>query len=188
MSHIPNFLTVLRILLIPVFVLLFVEGAYFLGIIVFMVSVSTDFLDGYLAKRYNLTSDLGRVLDPLADKLTIISILIVLILVGVIPKIIPGSIAGIFLFRELFILLGGLMAYLMDIDIIHATKLGKVAIFLLYAAIISTLLNTFFSLFYINVILDHLGMILFYVAVPLNIISGIDYLIKAVKHNRQQTE
>lgn len=188
MSHIPNLLTVMRILLIPVFVLLFVEGTYFAAIIIFMISVSTDFLDGYLAKKYNLTSDLGRVLDPLADKLTIISILIVLILVGVIPEIIPGSIAGIFLFRELFILLGGLMAYILDIDIIHATGLGKVAIFMLYAAIISTLLSTFFTLYHVNVILDRLGMILFYIAVPLNIVSGIDYLIKAVKHNRQESE
>ncbi|MFW6308912.1 MAG: CDP-diacylglycerol--glycerol-3-phosphate 3-phosphatidyltransferase [bacterium] len=177
MSHIPNMLTILRILLIPVFVLLFVEGIYTMAIITFIISVSTDFFDGYLAKKYNLTSDLGRVLDPLADKLTIISILIVLIFTG----IIPGIIAGIFLFRELFILLGGLLAYLMQVDIIRATKLGKVAIFLLYLAIISALFNKMLDIKYIN--MEYVSMIIFYIAIPLNVVSGIDYVIKAVKHN-----
>lgn len=181
MSHIPNVLTILRILLIPVFVLLFTQEIYFLAVIVFLFSISTDFLDGYLAKKYNLITDLGRVLDPLADKLTIISVLLVLVF----AEIIPGIIAGIFLFRELFILLGGLLAYLMNIDIIHATRLGKTAIFLLYVAIMSSLF--FDALSYKPLFFRYITDILYYIAIPLNIISGVDYFIRAIKHNRKKT-
>ena len=168
-------------MLIPVFVLLFTQEMYLLAIIIFVISVSTDFLDGYLAKKYNLITDLGRVLDPLADKLTIISVLLVLFF----SEIIPGIIAGIFLFRELFILLGGLMAYLMNIDIIHATRLGKTAIFLLYVAIISTLFYD--ALSHKPLYFKYITDILFYIAIPLNIISGVDYFIRAIEHNRQKT-
>jgi len=174
LSNIPNILTILRILLIPVFVLLFIEGFYLAAVIIFFISVSTDFFDGYLAKKLNSKSDLGRVLDPLADKLTIISVLLLLIFAG----IIPGFIAGIFLFRELFILVGGLLAYVLKIDIIRATILGKTAIFLLYAAVISALLDSIFF------DMRNVDLILFYIAIPLNIISGADYFIKAVRHNR----
>ena len=168
MSYIPNFLTILRILLIPVFGYYFLTGSYFTAGIIFLISVCTDFFDGYFARKYNLTTKLGRLLDPLADKLTIISVLFILALSDVIPRII----AIILLTREIFILIGSALAYLIGVDVINPTRLGKLSIFLLYSAITAKLLN-----------FNYIDMILFYIVIPLNIITGIDYFIKFIKHN-----
>ena len=170
MQYLPNILTSIRILLIPVFIILFLNGEYFISGIIFTLSVFTDFLDGYFARKYDLTSKLGRLLDPFADKLTVISILFILVFTTDIPKIIPI----ILLSREIIILFGSIFAYLMGIDIVKPTNLGKFSIFLLYLAIVAKMLKIYNN-----------DMILFYIVIPLNVISGIDYIIKFLKKNRE---
>jgi cardiolipin synthase len=164
-KYLPNLLSTIRILLIPVFTYLFLNGDYYISGIVFSVSVLTDFLDGYFARKYNLTSKLGRLLDPFADKLTVISILFILVIMGVVPKII----AIILLSREIIILLGAMFSYFMGIDLVKPTLLGKFSIFLLYLAIAAKMLKIY-----------HNDMILFYIVVPLNIVSGLDYIRKFI--------
>jgi len=133
---------------------------------VFSISGLTDFLDGYLARKYNMVTDLGRLLDPLADKLTLISILVVLIYMNVIPKIISITL----LTREVFVLFGSSIMYLMGRDLIKPTLLGKSSMFLLYVAIAASLLDLAF-----------IDMLLYYVVIPLNIISALDYIRNAYK-------
>jgi len=80
--NLPNFLTVSRILLIPVFVLVFsspTPGRSLVAAIVFVVAAMTDLLDGYLARRRSQVTKLGRLLDPIADKLLVLSALILLV-------------------------------------------------------------------------------------------------------------
>ena len=80
--NLPNFLTVVRILLIPVFVVLFSDPTpdrSLAAAIVFVVAAVTDLLDGYLARRHSQITRLGRLLDPLADKLLVLSGLILLV-------------------------------------------------------------------------------------------------------------
>jgi len=80
--NLPNFLTVIRILLIPVFVVLFSEPTpdrSLAAAIVFVVAAVTDLLDGYLARRHSQITRLGRLLDPIADKLLVLSGLILLV-------------------------------------------------------------------------------------------------------------
>ncbi|MGH7204645.1 MAG: CDP-diacylglycerol--glycerol-3-phosphate 3-phosphatidyltransferase [Nitrospiraceae bacterium] len=80
--NLPNFLTLSRILLIPVFVLVFsspTPGRSLAAAIVFVVAAITDLLDGYLARRRSQVTKLGRLLDPIADKLLVLSALILLV-------------------------------------------------------------------------------------------------------------
>ena len=81
--NIPNQLSLLRILLIPVFAVLYLCGGkqpyYLLSAVVLLLSGLTDVLDGYIARRFHMTSELGKILDPLADKLTQITVLICLV-------------------------------------------------------------------------------------------------------------
>ncbi len=80
--NLPNLLTVTRILLIPVFVMLFVEPSpdrSLAAAIVFVIAAATDLLDGYLARRTGQVTKLGRLLDPIADKLLVLSALILLV-------------------------------------------------------------------------------------------------------------
>ena len=67
LKHVPNALTVLRFLLIPVIIVSAVKGDYILAIIFLTLSGLTDILDGAIARKYNLISDFGKLMDPLAD-------------------------------------------------------------------------------------------------------------------------
>ncbi|MCG8513211.1 MAG: CDP-diacylglycerol--glycerol-3-phosphate 3-phosphatidyltransferase [Halanaerobiales bacterium] len=166
MKLLPNILTILRIVLIPFYLYLFLAGNYLMAGIIFSFSALTDFLDGYFARKYQLKTELGRILDPFADKLTIISILLALVFSGIIPRFI----AIILLSRELFIFISSIVVYLLGIDCIQPSNIGKVSIFLLYLAIIFRLLGS-----------NHIAMVLFYIVIPLNVISGLDYVLKAIK-------
>lgn len=82
LMNIPNFLTVLRIVLIPVFILVFylpIPSSNLICAAIFAVAAVTDWLDGYLARRWNQTSPLGAFLDPVADKLMVAVVLVVLV-------------------------------------------------------------------------------------------------------------
>lgn len=85
MRHIPNALCILRMLLVvPVAWLLFTDN-YRLTLLVFAFAAATDGLDGFLAKRFGWTSELGKILDPLADKLLLVSVFITLAVIGLVP-------------------------------------------------------------------------------------------------------
>jgi len=163
---IPNLFTILRILFIPFFIKYFLSGNYLIAGIIFILSALTDFLDGYLARKYKLNTQLGRILDPLADKLTIISILIVLVIADIIPRFI----AIILLTREIFIFISSTVTFIMGIDVINPSSIGKLSIFLLYLAIALRLLKV-----------NYIDMALFYIVIPLNILSALDYVFTAIK-------
>ncbi|WP_375135268.1 CDP-alcohol phosphatidyltransferase family protein [Halanaerobium saccharolyticum] len=163
---IPNYITFFRIFLIPVYLYHFVQGNIIAAAGFFAFSALTDFLDGYIARKYNLESKIGKLLDPLADKLTIISILLVLIYLNIIPRFI----SFIILIRELFILLSGIITYIYGLNFINPSFIGKLSISLLYLAIALKLLDVNFF-----------GNSLFYIVIPINIYSALDYSYRAYK-------
>ena len=81
LKSIPNILTTLRILLVPFFIVLFYSNLFYMKILslcIFFISSITDFLDGYIARKYNLTTTFGRFVDPLADKILVLSAFFIL--------------------------------------------------------------------------------------------------------------
>lgn len=84
-KHLPNILTIIRFLLIPVIVLFALNNNYIAAIVVLTISGITDILDGYIARRFNLISDFGKLMDPFADKATQLTILVVLSIKEIIP-------------------------------------------------------------------------------------------------------
>ncbi|WP_040477179.1 CDP-alcohol phosphatidyltransferase family protein [Halanaerobium saccharolyticum] len=166
LHNIPNYITCIRILLIPVYLYFFIQGNIAAAALFFAISAFTDFFDGYIARKFNLKSKLGKLLDPLADKLTIISILLVLIYLNIIPRLL----SFIILAREIFIFLSGIITYFFGLNFINPSFIGKFSIALLYLAIALKLLN-----------IDYFGNILFYIVIPINIVSAVDYSVKAYK-------
>ncbi|MPZ58556.1 MAG: CDP-alcohol phosphatidyltransferase family protein [Rhizobiales bacterium] len=83
---IPNLITLARILLVPVIVWAITAGEMLLAFSVFLVAGISDAVDGFLAKRFNMTSELGAYLDPLADKALIVSIYVALGIAGALPR------------------------------------------------------------------------------------------------------
>ena len=85
--NVPNFLTLLRFLMIGVMVWFFLNDHPIYAMIVFVVAVLTDFLDGYIARRFNQITNIGKLLDPLADKLLQIAAIFCMFWVGYLPLI-----------------------------------------------------------------------------------------------------
>jgi cardiolipin synthase len=106
LSHLPNLITLARIALVPVLILLLKEQNYAAGLLVFVIAGASDALDGFLAKRLNVQSRLGAILDPVADKLLLVSTYVMLTLLGHIPFWLVLVVA----FRDLLIV-GGYVLY-----------------------------------------------------------------------------
>ena len=130
----PNILTLLRIVLIPVFVLFFylpVPWGRVACAVVFLVAAVTDWVDGYIARRFNQVSEVGKFLDPLADRLAVATAVIG----GLVFDILPPWFAWAIIAREGVIGLGALVIGLKAGTKLAVRQLGKLATALLYFAI-----------------------------------------------------
>ncbi|MBU1078480.1 MAG: CDP-diacylglycerol--glycerol-3-phosphate 3-phosphatidyltransferase [Spirochaetes bacterium] len=123
--NIPNILTISRILIVPLFIILFFQKEFILqllALIFFIIAAITDYFDGKLARKYKLESNLGKFLDPLADKLLVLAAYFCFIFVE--EYRIPFWIILIILFRE-FSLTGLRMMAISQNRILHTSRLGK---------------------------------------------------------------
>src|SRR4030065_2641137 len=100
--NIPNLLTLLRIILVPVIVILLIQGVFLKALIAFIVASLSDVLDGFLARILHQQTALGAYLDPIADKALLASSFVTLSVLHVIP----GWLTGIVITRDFLILLG----------------------------------------------------------------------------------
>ena len=138
MKKVPNILSAFRLLLVPVFVVVFfshVDGAYILAACVYVLALITDMLDGYIARHYDAISRLGRILDPLADKLMGVTVLICL----TIARILPIWSVLVFVGKELLMMLGSIIMLRQEADVMSANYIGKTATFLLCAVCVALL-------------------------------------------------
>lgn len=140
-KHIPNILTILRFIFIPVILYFIFTGNYILGFIFFTISGITDILDGFIARKFNLISNFGKLMDPLADKLTQISVLATLVAV----QIIPVWILTIVILKELIMVVGASFLYGKDV-IVYSKWYGKLATVLFYVAIVISLITKQFAI------------------------------------------
>ena len=163
-KHVPNILTGIRFLLIPVIFYFALNENYILAVIFLTISGITDVLDGYIARKFNFVTDFGTLFDPLADKFTQISTLIVL----VVQNIIPLWILIIVIVKELLMISGA--AFLYDKKTVIGSRwYGKAATVVFYVAILVSMLNRQFSLNYT------FDMYLYYVALALTLFALVMY-------------
>lgn len=109
--NIPNFLSLLRIILVPVIVIFLIQDEYVKALIVFVAAGLTDALDGTLARLLNKQTELGAFLDPLADKVLLSTSFIALSIF----RIIPGWLTVIVISRDLIILIGIMTLSMMSV-------------------------------------------------------------------------
>ena len=141
LKHVPNALTIIRFLLIPVIVVSIFNGDYIIAFIFFTVSGITDIADGCIARKFNLISNFGKLMDPLADKLTQIATIASLTLI----HIIPIWILIIVLLKEFIMICGASFLYGKDV-VVYSKWYGKLATVLFYIAIVSSLIAKQFNL------------------------------------------
>lgn len=136
-KHVPNLLTIVRFILAPFIVVLIVQDKYLTAFIVFTIASLTDIIDGVIARKFNFISDFGKLMDPLADKVTQLSILITLTC----KNIIPLWVIVIVLLKELTMIIGGSFLYKKDV-IVFSKWYGKLSTVLFYVAIVCSLIST----------------------------------------------
>ena len=137
---VPNFMSLVRILLIPVFAVLYIKGYIWWALLVLAISGISDFLDGKIARKFNQVSNLGKMLDPIADKLTVFALAIVLFFkFKSAQSAAMQAFAWVFLLfiaKEIIMLLGGLVIISKGARPAPAAIYGKVATFAFYLVMI----------------------------------------------------
>jgi len=127
---IPNILTMLRFILIPVFAYTYIVlDSVPLSATILALSGITDFLDGFIARRFNMITKWGIVFDPIADKLTLITVALCISLSGI--KFM-WALFGFLVFKELLMILGGINLYKKGDVVVPANWYGKAATILFY--------------------------------------------------------
>ena len=165
MKHIPNILTVLRFFLIPLIMKYLFQDQYLIAFIIITLSGLTDVLDGFIARKFNFITNFGKLIDPLADKLTQILILVTLAM----KNIIPFWFLIIVIFKELILIIGASFLYGKEL-VVSSKWYGKLATVFFYVAIICSLFVKQF-----NVAFDF-SIYIYYLALISTIFSLLMYI------------
>ena len=160
MKHIPNILTILRFFLIPFIIKYLMEDEFIIAFAIITLSGLTDVLDGCIARKFNFITNFGKLIDPLADKVTQILILVTLAL----KDIIPFWFLIIVISKELILIVGASFLYGKEL-VVSSRWYGKMATVLFYIAIICSLFIKQF-----NISFDF-SMIIYYLALIATIFS-----------------
>lgn len=184
--NIPNRITISRILLIPIFILLLtlpldwgnvsignetLPVVHLVSALLFIVASGTDWVDGYYARKYNLVTNLGKFLDPMADKLLVAAAFVLLVELNMAP----AWLVIIILSRE-FAVTGLRLVAAGEGVVLAAGQMGKWKTTFQLVSIAFLLLHDFpFS--YLDLTVS-IGTILLYIALILTVVSGLDYFIK----------
>ena len=169
-ENIPNILTIIRFILIPFIFISVITNHYLIGLIIFTISAITDILDGYIARKFNYITDIGKLIDPLADKLTQISLLTALTIL----KLLPWWILAVVFIKECVMVISASVLYSKKDVVVYSKWYGKLATVLFYLAIVSSLLINQFNL---NISF-RIDLYLYYLAILATIFSLIMYSIK----------
>ena len=169
--NLPNKLTMFRVILIPVFIVVLMTGLIadpinrYIATVIFCVASFTDYLDGHIARKYNLVTNFGKFMDPLADKLLVSSALICMIEMGMLP----AWIVIIIISRE-FIITGFRLIAAEGGLVIAASWWGKIKTVTQMIMIILLLIG----------VQGIIATILIFLATLFTVISGVDYIVKNI--------
>ena len=171
--NIPNALTILRIALIPVFVGCFFSGHTTAALCAYITAGLTDALDGYLARKLNQITSFGKLMDPLADKLMQVSMLLCLCSEGYVPWCALFILLG----KEIILVTGGAVLLKKRHVVVKSNWSGKTATVLLIAAIIS--LYPWHDI----ALLTQAGRILLFAGLGMSLYAAVNYGLLYVKNS-----
>jgi cardiolipin synthase len=159
-KNVPNILTLSRFVFIPLIILALAFDKYILAFILLSLSALTDVLDGFIARKFNFITDFGKLIDPLADKTTQLSILITLSIKQT-PygePIIPVWILFIIFIKELLMISGASFLYGKDL-VVSSKWYGKATTVIFYIAIVCSLIIAYFNIeFRFDTYIYYLGL------------------------------
>ncbi|BCN31426.1 CDP-diacylglycerol--glycerol-3-phosphate 3-phosphatidyltransferase [Anaeromicropila herbilytica] len=169
--NLPNKITIFRICLIPVFLFFLLDDSIpngdYISAAVFVVASLTDFADGYIARKYNLVSNFGKFMDPLADKLLVCSALICFVQLD----LVPAWIIIVIISRE-FIISGFRLVASDNGVVIAASYWGK------FKTTAQMIMSVLLIVNFDGVVFNTLEQVFIYISLVLTVVSLIDYLYK----------
>ncbi len=178
--NIPNLLSIFRMCLVPVFIIAFFSGtenAHIYAAIIYGIAGITDVLDGIIARKFNLITRLGKILDPLADKMMTITVFVCITIDGLIPW---WSIALIFA-KDFLLVLGGFKLYREISVVFQSNILGKMAtVFLVTGGVLILLFE--------NLIPDIFKTVFAYIAVFISFLAFFSYLYQYCKFKQEKKD
>jgi cardiolipin synthase (CMP-forming) len=179
--NIPNLLTLLRILLVPLLVIFLIDGEFLKALIIFFVSGISDALDGFLARLLHQKTVLGAYLDPIADKALLISCFLTLSIEGVIP----GWLTVVVISRDVIILAGTFLLFMMSVPFeIKPILISKITTALqiltvLLVLVLKSLPESFD---------DSWILFLYWMTALFTIASGLKYISVGIMHHNRMSE
>lgn len=164
--NVPNALTMVRMALIGVFIWQFVTGHRIWAMVIFLAAGATDVLDGYIARKYNLITDFGKLMDPLADKLMLVTALICLMTARLVPLWVVLTV----ILKESLMIAGGYWLLRRGV-VVHSKMIGKLATAMFMVAVVGAFLHTYIAPwdFYLLV-----------AATTLSVAAMVWYLVEAI--------
>ncbi len=170
--NLANKITIVRIMLVPIFMALLLSDfpySNFIAALIFVVAASTDTVDGYIARKRNEITNFGKFIDPLADKILVTAALVILVEMGKI-----SSVVAIIIITREFIITGFRVLAASEGVVIAASWWGKAKTIIQIIAIVAIMLDNI-PFKWIGFPFDKIALIL---AVIITIVSGIDYIYK----------
>ena len=170
--NIPNYITLVRIVLIPFFINSMIYGYYRLALAIFVAACVTDALDGLIARVTNSITELGALLDPIADKLLILSSFVTLVLLGLLPVWLVIIVVS----RDVILVLGGLVIYFLGHEVrARPSFIGKATTVLQLLVVTLSLVLKAFGI-------DMAWMqVLYWTTAVFTLVSGIQYVVRGTK-------
>ena len=196
--NLPNKLTISRVVMIPVFILFFYlhfTAHYFVALAIFGIASLTDLFDGKIARKYHLVTNLGKFLDPIADKVLVLSAFVVFLTVpdifnanlGEWALVVAGSGVAVILAREI-IVSGFRMVAASSGAVIAADMVGKYKTVTQDIAVVVLLVGEGVQELTSHItgqIINYIGLAFFALSIVLTVISGINYIVKNIEVLKQ---
>ena len=183
--NLPNVLTLIRLCLVPVYVVFFARGMKYAALITFLAASFTDLLDGRIARRFNLITDFGKLMDPFADKVMVLTAMTSMAIGNAaIPPVIPWLAVIILLGKELVMIIGG-VALLKRGMVVYSSMIGKVA----HCVFIISLFSSYFHDWFLDVCAGWPltpDLILLWLAVCLTLCALAFYVNQSIKTAKEK--
>ena len=179
--NVPNVLTIIRLLLVPVYIAFFVLGEKYSALTAFLLACFTDLLDGRIARKDNLIKDLGKLMDPLADKIMVLTAMFSMAIGNRrIPPVIPWPAVVLLLLKEAYMVWGAARLYNKGI-VAYSSMIGKVAQCAFITGLVAVYFHDWFAVM-CNGWFMTLDLILIWIAVILTLCALAFY----IRHYRRE--
>ena len=183
--NVPNVLTLIRLFLVPVYVVLFIIGEKYSALTVFLLASFTDLLDGRIARKYNLITDFGKLMDPLADKVMVVTAMCSMAIGSkTISAVVPWAAVVILFIKELIMVIGSAVMLRYQI-VVYSTMVGKVAQCMFIASLVAVYFHDWFVQLCAGWFMP-LDLLMLWLSIALTLCALIVYVTRSLRVAKAQ--